>query len=64
MGNNYNREGKINKYLHNFEFKNINYPLIKKDYETFEDNSKNISLIVQKADDDSKEVVIHYKSVH
>ena len=62
IGRNYNRKKNIQPFLMFNNFKGINYPLKKEDYKTFEKNNKNIALIIQKPDDDNKEVIYHYKS--
>ena len=58
MGANYNKINKIEAFLKNFNFENINYPLEKEDYETFEKNNKSISLIVFKPDNVKKKSVL------
>ena len=53
IGNkNLSRKSNIKKQLKSFDFKNINYPLKKEDYETFERNNNSIALIVLKPNDD------------
>ena len=44
IGNNFNRITKIKPYVNNFNWNNINFPLINQDYETFEINGENSSL--------------------
>ena len=58
MGTNYNRIKKIEPYLKNLNFKNINYPLEKEDYEIFERNNESISLNILKADNERKKSVL------
>ena len=63
MGNkNLNRKSKIKKHLKYFIFKNINYPLKKEDYETFERNNDSISLIVLKPNYENKKLDYHFNS--
>ena len=57
MGSNYNRINKIKPFLHHFNFENINHPLKKEDYETFEKNNESISLTVYKPDNEKKSVL-------
>ena len=56
MRTNYNRINKIELFLKNFNFENINYPLKKEDYETFEKNNESIALDVLKSDDENQRV--------
>ena len=62
MGSNYNRINKIKSFLKNFDFKNINYPLKKEDYEMFEENNESMCLIVFGLDNESKKLYYHFKS--
>ena len=62
MGTNYNRINKIEPYLRNFSFENINYPLKKEDCEVFERNNKSISLNILKPDNERKKVYYHFNS--
>ena len=46
--------------MNDFNFTDINYPLEKKDYETFENNNPLIKLTIFKVIEDEKKVSIHY----
>ena len=62
MGTNYNRINEIELFLKNFNFKNINYPLEKEAYETFEKNNESVALNILKSDDENKKVSYLFKS--
>ena len=59
---NLNRKGKIKKQLAHFHFKNINYPLKKEDYETFERNNNSVALIVLKPNNEIKKLGYNFNS--
>ena len=46
--------------MNNFNFKDINYRLEKKDYETFGNNNPSINLTVLKATENEKDLLMHY----
>ena len=52
IGNNFNRITKIELYINNFNWNNINFPPIKQDYENFEINNENISLNIYELDNE------------
>ena len=62
INENKGRMNKIKPYLQHFNFENINYPLRKKDYKTFERNNKSVSLNILKPDNENKRVYCHFKS--
>ena len=64
MGSNYNRINKIKPFLQHFNSENINHPLEKEDYKTFESNNESISLIVYRLDNERKKVHYYFKSEH
>ena len=53
----------IEKFINDFVFKDIDYPLEKKNYETFENNNPSIKLTIFKTTDHEKELLIHYNQV-
>ena len=53
----------IEKFINDFVFKVIDYPLEKKDYETFEKNNPSIKLTIFKTTRNEKELLIHYNQV-
>ena len=62
-GKNRSRLTNIEKFINNVVFKDINYPLEKKDYETFENNNPSIKLTIFKTTKNKKELLIHYNQV-
>ena len=63
MGNkNLGRKSKIKEHLKYFTFKDINNPLEKEDYETFERNNNSVSLIVLKPNDENEKLHYHFNS--
>ena len=62
IGKNCFRIGKIKPYVSNFNFENINYPLKKEDYETFERNNELTSLNILKPSNAREKVYYHFKS--
>ena len=59
-GKNKIRSTNIEKFMNDFDFKDINYPLEKKDYETFENNNPLIKLMIFKTTENEKELLVHY----
>ena len=53
----------IEKFINDFVFKDIDYPLGKKDYKTFENNNLSIKLTIFKTTKNEKELLIHYNQV-
>ena len=53
----------IGKFINNFNFNDINYPLEKKDYETFETNNPLIQLTIFKTTENDKKLIIHYSQI-
>ena len=53
-GKNRIRLTNIEKFMDDFNFTDINYPLEKRDYETFENNNLSIKLTIFKAIEDEK----------
>ena len=62
IGKNCGRINKIQLFLRHFNFEDINYPIKKEDYETFERNNESISLNVLKLDNERKRMYYHFKS--
>ena len=59
-GKNRTRLTSIEKFMNDFNFNDINYPLEKKDYETFENNNSSTKLLVLKAIENEEKLIIHY----
>ena len=62
IGNNSIRTTKINLYINNFNWNNINFPPTNQDYENFEINNEKISLNVYQFD--NEKISQLYKSNH
>ena len=63
-GKNRHRLKNIQKFINDFAFKDIDYPLEKKDYEAFENNNPSIKLTIFKTTENEKELLIHYNQVN
>ena len=61
INNNPQRISNIKPFINNFNWENINFPPIQKDYENFEINNKSIALNILRANDQGK-ISHHYKS--
>ena len=55
------RTSKTKPFINNFNWKNINFPLAKQDYEQFEINNKSIAQNILKIQEQEK-ICHHYKS--
>ena len=62
-GKNRIRLTNIEKFINDSDFKGINYPLAKKDYETFENNNLSIKLTVFKIIENEKKLIIYYNQM-
>ena len=62
IGKNRSRLSNINKYIDDFNFDNINYPLTLKDYEQFENQNESIKLTIFKTTNKEKELIIYYNN--
>ena len=63
MEKNRHRLKNIERFIKNFVLNDIDYPLEKKDYETFENNNPSIKLTIFKTTVNEKELLIHYNQV-
>ena len=61
-GSNYNRKSNLKSALEKFTFDNINYPLQKQDYKTFEQNNPSITLVIYEPDEYYEVLNCCYKS--
>ena len=59
---NWSRKSKLNQFLQNVNFKNINYPLKNEDYEMFERNNESTFLIVFRPNNEIEKLDFHFKS--
>ena len=62
-GNNRSRLKSIEEFMNEFNFKDINYPPVKKDYKTFENNNPSIKLTTLKTTENERELTIHHNEI-